>query len=99
MEKLSRRWMVVALLVACLATAIALGVLKVLGEENVARVVLGVLGLIAWELRRPPPAERDDDDDDQQQPRGGGSAASIAAGSLVALALGELGAALASASP
>lgn len=49
------RWHVVAMLALALAASVVLGALGVLGEENTARLCLGVLALIASEVRRGPP--------------------------------------------
>lgn len=49
------RWHVVVMLALALAASVALGALGVVGEENTARLVLGVLALIAAETRRGPP--------------------------------------------
>jgi len=50
------RWPVVVMLGLALAAAVALGIAGALGEENTARLALGVLALMAVELRRPPPS-------------------------------------------
>lgn len=85
---MSRRVMVVSLLLAALAAVVVLGVTEVLGENNVARLALGIMGLIAWEIRRPPPP-----------PSAGSGSKSAAASAAVALLTGELGASLVGAEP
>lgn len=49
-------WPLVALLVAALVSAVLLGVYQVIGEDNVVRLVVGCLALIALVLRRKPPS-------------------------------------------
>lgn len=49
-------WTVLVALVVFLSAAVVLGVSGVLGEDNTVRLVLGLVALLAYIVRRGPPA-------------------------------------------